>query len=395
MGHRLCSLNEPLPAAKVHTQASDDKQPKIADKSELAKATEWWGKKYAENPRDLEAALSYARNLKAMGEKQRALAVLQQASIFHGEDHKLASEYWPPGARPRPGQRRCHPAGGRRRSDQSRLARHLRARNGACQARQIQRGHSLLRARSDPRSRSAVRLEQPRSGACHEWRAGKGRADAARLGRRSAAPKIRQNLALVLGLQGKNLEAKQVADLDMPADKAAENADYLRRVVKLDSKNDAVDESLRSPRCRSRPAATRASGLQAAEANCRKLRLRGGQPRRRLRRRRRPAPATYSRLSLRPAVASATSQKAGRQDSAQGKEAEARQRTAQPARSRHRDLDLTLGALTEAGQRRRPRSEGGRRVARFKSAPAHLSGDAASNKARRSVELPEPDGRRA
>src|SRR4029077_8367910 len=87
------SLNEPLPAAKVDTQASNDKQPKVGDKSELVKATEWWGQKYAENPRDLDAALSYARNLKAMGEKQRALAVLQQASIFHGEDHKLAGEY--------------------------------------------------------------------------------------------------------------------------------------------------------------------------------------------------------------------------------------------------------------------------------------------------------------
>jgi tetratricopeptide (TPR) repeat protein len=48
-----------------------------------------------------------------------------------------------------------------------------------------------------------------------------------------SAPKIRQNLALVLGLQGKYDEAKQIAGADMSADKAAD-ADYLRRVVKLD-----------------------------------------------------------------------------------------------------------------------------------------------------------------
>ena len=56
------SLAEPSPAA-----AKDNKQATIADKSELAKATEWWGAKYAANTRDLEAALNYARNLKAMG----------------------------------------------------------------------------------------------------------------------------------------------------------------------------------------------------------------------------------------------------------------------------------------------------------------------------------------
>src|SRR5262245_33075722 len=83
----------PLSLAAPPPDNKDDKQHKVADKSELAKATEWWGTKYAANTRDLEAALNYARDLKAMGEKQRALAVLQQASIFHGEDHQLAGEY--------------------------------------------------------------------------------------------------------------------------------------------------------------------------------------------------------------------------------------------------------------------------------------------------------------
>ena len=40
---------------------------------DLQKATDYWGKAYAENPRDLQTALNYARNLKAMGEKRRAL----------------------------------------------------------------------------------------------------------------------------------------------------------------------------------------------------------------------------------------------------------------------------------------------------------------------------------
>src|SRR5205085_1764358 len=138
------SLAEPLPAAK------DDKQPKLADKSELAKATEWWGGKYAANTRDLEAALNYARNL--AHDQPSILSNLALANAMNGEPAKA---------------------------------------------------EVMLRqaAAADP-----------------------------------SAPKIRQNLALVLGLQGKNDEAKRLAEMDMPADKAAENADYLRRVVKLDPK---------------------------------------------------------------------------------------------------------------------------------------------------------------
>ena len=61
--------------------------------SELAKATEYWGKKFSSNPRNAEYAVNYARNLKAMKQKRRALAVLQQASIFNGKNADLASEY--------------------------------------------------------------------------------------------------------------------------------------------------------------------------------------------------------------------------------------------------------------------------------------------------------------
>ncbi len=62
-------------------------------KDDLAKATTYWGKEFTKNPRDPKAALNYAKNLKAMGEKRQALAVLQQASIFHGGNRELNSEY--------------------------------------------------------------------------------------------------------------------------------------------------------------------------------------------------------------------------------------------------------------------------------------------------------------
>src|SRR5690606_39077674 len=62
-------------------------------RSELDKAVAYWGEQYARNPQDRQTAISYAKNLKAAGQKQMALRVLQQASPHHGSDRELASEY--------------------------------------------------------------------------------------------------------------------------------------------------------------------------------------------------------------------------------------------------------------------------------------------------------------
>ena len=62
-------------------------------RAELERALAYWGQQYAQNPRDKKAAISYAMNLKAAGQKKTALSVLQQASLYHGNDPELASEY--------------------------------------------------------------------------------------------------------------------------------------------------------------------------------------------------------------------------------------------------------------------------------------------------------------
>ena len=63
------------------------------NRSELEKATAYWGKQYAKNPQDLNSALSYAKNLKALKQKRQALAVLQNVSRYHGHSRDFASEY--------------------------------------------------------------------------------------------------------------------------------------------------------------------------------------------------------------------------------------------------------------------------------------------------------------
>ena len=44
-------------------------------------------------------------------------------------------------------------------------------------------------------------------------------------------PRVRQNLALVVGLQGRFAEAEQIAGADLPPDQAASNVAYLRKML--------------------------------------------------------------------------------------------------------------------------------------------------------------------
>lgn len=216
-------------------QAQAAAQPATDD---LQKATDYWGKQYGENPRDLTTALSYARNLKAMGEKRRALAVLQQASLFHGQSRELASEY---------GRLALD-------LDQVGVAKKLLAvaddparpdwrvisARGAALAKEgnyndaiplFERALSL--AHNQPSVLSNLALAYAMNGESTKAESMLRQAAASD----SNSPRIRQNLALVLGLQGKYDEAKLVAARDIPINNASENADYLRQVVKLDPKS--------------------------------------------------------------------------------------------------------------------------------------------------------------
>jgi Flp pilus assembly protein TadD len=91
-GGGMASLGESASLSQTETGTTRTGKPDMP-KSELAKATEYWAKQSRDNPRDLDAALNYARNLKAGGQKGGALQVLQHAAIYHGQDRKLASEY--------------------------------------------------------------------------------------------------------------------------------------------------------------------------------------------------------------------------------------------------------------------------------------------------------------
>ncbi len=200
-------------------------------------ATEYWGKEYAKNPRNLDAALSYAQNLKVLGRKREALAVLQQASIIHSTDRRLAADY-------------------------GRLALDLD---------QIGVAKKLLELADDPgqpdwRIVLARGTALAKEGSYREAISFYERAQALNPGHPSVLnnlalaytmsgepdrgeqllrqakasgtdnAKVRQNLALVLGLQGKYDEATKMASVDLAPGEAQANTALLRKMVKLDAK---------------------------------------------------------------------------------------------------------------------------------------------------------------
>jgi Flp pilus assembly protein TadD len=219
------------------TPESAEQEAKNAAPSDPQAATDYWGKLYSKNPRDLEAALAYAQNLKVIGKKREALAVLQQASLIHGTNRKLAADY-------------------------GRLALELD---------QISVAKKLLEVADDPgnpdwRIVLARGTALAKEGSYREAIEFYERAQALNPGHPSVLnnlalaytmsgepergeqllrqasvtgtenAKVRQNLALVLGLQGKYDEATQVASTDLAPADAQANTAMLRKMVKLDAK---------------------------------------------------------------------------------------------------------------------------------------------------------------
>ncbi|OYW53517.1 MAG: hypothetical protein B7Y80_14740 [Hyphomicrobium sp. 32-62-53] len=205
--------------------------------TELGKATEYWGKEYAKNPSNAAAAIAYAKNLKALGNKQEAFNILAQAAQTTPENRELAAEY-------------------------GRLALDLEKVSLAAQ---------LLEVADDPmrpdwrvvsaRGAAMAKLGRYKDAVQHLERANmlapeqvavqnnlalayamNGEAAKAEgllrqaVARGGGSPKTKQNLALVLGLQGKYDEATQVGSTVVSADVARENTSVLRQMVKLDPK---------------------------------------------------------------------------------------------------------------------------------------------------------------
>ena len=220
--------------ASADTQAADTLDPE----AELRKATEYWGQQHAKNPGDKTTGLNYARNLKAGGDKRQALVVLQNVFSMNKSDPEVAGEL------------------GRLALEFDQLSLASRAlevadvpdkpdwrvvsARGTVLAKQGQHKaaiayfeRALAISPNQPSVLNNLAMANAMSG--NAQKAEQILRDLAQLN--GAPTKVNQNLALVLGLQGKYDESKAAGAAAIPPDVAAANTEYLRQMVRLEPKH--------------------------------------------------------------------------------------------------------------------------------------------------------------
>jgi Flp pilus assembly protein TadD len=221
-------------AAAVAPQQQPQLQSPPAFKSEAEWRTEaeTLAGRYRAKPDDPATALAYAQALRGSGQRAQAVSVLQQASFKHPRDTALLGAY------------------GRALSDVGNFEQALEV---------LARAHTpeqpdwrILSAegavldqlgRHDEAQRyysSALKIKPDDPGVLSNlglsYALAKDLKNAEATLRRattgsSTDPRVRQNLALVVGLQGRFGEAENIARADLPTDEAAANVAYLRQML--------------------------------------------------------------------------------------------------------------------------------------------------------------------
>ena len=203
-----------------------------SDPSDPRRELEAAGALYRANAGNPDAAIRYATALRAIGERAQASAVLEQASIKHPSNKAVLAAY------------------GRALADAGNYAQAFEILSRAHTPEQPDwRLLSVQGAVLDQMGRheearryyaSALKLapDDPAvlSNLGLSYALAKDLKRAETILRRAAArpgaeARVRQNLALVVGLQGRYLEAEEIARADLPPEAAAANVAYLREVL--------------------------------------------------------------------------------------------------------------------------------------------------------------------
>ncbi len=196
------------------------------------RAVEVYGERYRANPKDADAALRYGQALRAAGQRAQAVAVFEQATIAHSGNKVLLAGYGRALADNGNSQRafdvlsRAHSPDNpdwRILSVQGtaldQLGRHDDARRYYAGALTIMPeepsvlsnlGLSYVLSKDLPKAEETLRRAYAST-----------RADA----------RVRQNLGLVVGLQGRFAEAESIVGADLPAEEAAANVAYLKQML--------------------------------------------------------------------------------------------------------------------------------------------------------------------
>ncbi|HEX4411462.1 MAG TPA: tetratricopeptide repeat protein [Xanthobacteraceae bacterium] len=191
-----------------------------------------YGQKYRANPADAAAAVRYAQALRATGQRAQAVAILEQVSMQNPRNKVVLGEYGR--ALAESGQYEQALEVFDRAHTPEQPDWHILSAKGAVldqmgRHEEAQRHYltALKMAPDEPSILSNLGLSYALS---------KDLKNAEVTLRRAAAhppvdARVRQNLALVVGLQGRYAEAEDIARTDLPPDQAAANVAYLKQML--------------------------------------------------------------------------------------------------------------------------------------------------------------------
>src|SRR5436305_839119 len=205
-------------------EASPDADPR--------RAADVYGERYRGNPKDADAALRYGQALRASGQRSQAVAVLEQATIAHpgnkallagfgraladNGNFKQAFEVLSRAHTPDNPDWRILSVQG---TALDQLGRHDEARRYYASALKIipdepsvlsNLGMSYVLSKDLPKAEENLRRAYGHAG---------------------ADTRVRQNLGLVVGLQGRFAEAETIVKADLPPEEAAANVAYLKQML--------------------------------------------------------------------------------------------------------------------------------------------------------------------
>ena len=207
-------------------------KPAASPDSDPHHAVEVAGERYRAEPKNAEAALAYGQALRAAGQRSQAAAMLEQATIANPGDKALLAAYGRAlvdngnfqqaldvlsraHSPENPDWRILSVQG----TALDQLGRHDEARRYYASALKIvpdeptvlsNLGLSYMLSKNLPKAEEALRQAYA-----------SGKADG----------RVRQNLALVIGLQGRFAEAEQIVRADLPPEEAAANVAYLKQML--------------------------------------------------------------------------------------------------------------------------------------------------------------------
>jgi Flp pilus assembly protein TadD len=212
--------------------ASAAAAPAVHAEGDSRREVEAAGAAYRANPGSPDAAIRYAEALRSGGARAQASAVLEQASIRYPNDKAVLGAYGRALADAGNYAQAFDVLGRAHTPDQpdwhllsvqgavlDQMGRHEEARRYYASALKI--------APDDPSVLSNLGLSYALAKDLKQAEATLRRA----VLRPGAAPRVRQNLALVVGLQGRYQEAEGIARSDLPPDQAAANVAYLRQML--------------------------------------------------------------------------------------------------------------------------------------------------------------------